>query len=252
MPRVLIPTVALAALAIVLSLALLVGGTTAQTGPTPKQLADFAETNTLLVPEWHELAAWPRGTTPGSGQDSWRTDTLTPLQVGPVDLEAGDILDVRLEHEFDAEMPGAGAWTVPTACEAVAQRARTRRERRRARRVLRLKRLGVSTATATCNVQSEHWFLWIMSSTSARLRCNGVVVATDVLHTKETNWDWLTHHLPVMRSGHYVVQQDLSNCYVQDRVYFKSGMSYTRPEPENRRVQINGGPYPRLSLAVYR
>src|SRR6266540_2031121 len=125
------------------------------------QLVDFLETAVLLVPEWHELKRYPRDS--AQPQTQWRTDTLTTLQVGPVDLLAGDVLDVRLEHEFDAEMDGASAYTVG-------------------------------------GQQSEHWYLWIMGSTSARLRVSSGVYIDGVLPPKEQNWDWLIHHLAVCRS----------------------------------------------------
>lgn len=182
------------------------------------ELVQLLESSALLVPEWHELKPYPA---PPATQAAWRTDVLTTLQVGPVDLLADDVLDVRLEHEFDAErqdggpLPGASAYTVG-------------------------------------GQQSEHWFLYVMASTSARLRAGGQVVATDVLRTKETNWDNLIHHLAVCRAGFWRVPQDFPAALVQDRVYFKSGLSYTMPEAENRQVQINSGVYPKLSVAVFR
>jgi hypothetical protein len=176
-----------------------------------RTMVEFAETSTLRVPQWHTLERDPADT--ALPQTAWRTATLATLVVGPIMLRAGDVIDVRLQHEFDTEAPGAGFWTIN-------------------------------------GVQSEHWTRWTMASTQVRI---GASVQTSggivVIPAQEQNWDWLIHHLGVNRSGYHLVRSACL-CYVYDRVYFKSGMSYT--DPAHRLVQVNGGQYPRLQVAVYR
>lgn len=212
--KVFFPVIVLALLAAVLSLVLLVGGTTAQTGPLPRVMVDFDDSTTLRVGEWHELARWPREVT--QPQTSWRTDKLATLAVGPFNLKAGDVLDIRLHHEFDNEMDGAGYWTID-------------------------------------GVKSEHWSLWTMEATSVLVGSSiGSSAGAVAVPQQEENWDWFVHHKAVNRSGFYEVPADCTSCYVYDRVYFVSGMSYTRPEVEFRQVQINPAPYAKLSVATFR
>lgn len=174
-------------------------------------LVDMYQSATLLVPQWHTMQVDPPAPAPQTG---WRTATLATLAVGPIALQAGDIIDARLDHEFDSEAPGAGYWTIN-------------------------------------GQQSEHWTRWTMASTAVRV---GPAVDPNagayVIQPKETNWDWYIHHLAISRSGLYKVPAAIPAAYIYDRVYFKSGMSYTNPA--YRDVQINGAPYPLLQVALYR
>lgn len=202
----------------------------------PRGMVALLEDTTLGVGEWHELRP---------AAIDYRTDHIGALRVGPVDLKAGDVLDVRLHHQFDAEMPARGAWTVPTT--GIARREGHDWYTRPHGRRLRRRKVAVTSAVAGGRVQSEHWSLWVMEATSVRLSDGAVALAQH-----EENWDWNIHHKSVDRAGYYVVRRDCSGCYVSDRVYFAASSAYVMADPAARRVQINGGQYPRLSVAVFR
>jgi hypothetical protein len=196
-------------LAIATGLALLASAGTAQA--QGRTMVESAETNTLRVGEWHTMNRDPAD--PALPQVGWRSANLVTMAIGPIQLRAGDRLDVRLMHEFDSEAPGAGFWTIN-------------------------------------GIQSEHWSRWTMASTAVFMRSAiSAAGGTSVIPGQEQNWDWYIHHLGINRSAYHFVKADCL-CYIYDRVYFKSGMSYTNPA--YRDVQINGGQYPRLQVAVYR
>ena len=153
-------------------------------------------------------------------QIGWESPAVSALAVGPFDLLAGDLLDVRLTHELDNENPGNPAYYMH-------------------------------------GLQHERG--WAMASTGARIGTSvNPNAGSWVIPPQEQNWDWLVHHLGINRSAHYVVPSNLPGAYVYDRLYFKGGVyigSYapaTPPPPEARRCQINSGLYPKLTVAVFR
>lgn len=177
-----------------------------------RALVATLQSSTLRCPDWLTLERDPVSGT----QTGWATPIVNALAVGPIDLYAGDVIQAHLHHELDNENDGAGFWTIN-------------------------------------GVKSEHWFLWAMASTAVRVgQAVNPNAGAYVVPPQETNWDWLIHHLGVSRSDLYVVPADMPGAYVYDRVYFKSGMAYTRPEAQYRRIQINRAPYARLSVAVFR
>lgn len=154
----------------------------------------------------------------------WATGTYATLALQLPALPEETILRAELEHEFDNENPAN-----PNAPYRYA------------------------------GVQTEHFYMWAMHSTcvvlgsGANIGSSGAPVPSQsgtkyIITPKETNWDWLIHHSPVSRTGTIKLATEIpAGMYVYDRVYFKSGGSYTDPTRANQ-MQINAGSYPRLTV----
>lgn len=175
-------------------------------------MKSFARTSALRMSETWNLFKQADGT--------WRSRTYATMALSLGDLTAGDVIDVRLDHEFSTAISGAGYWTVN-------------------------------------GVQSEHWSCWVMASTAvlfgteAQLGSPGVELVgggTYVIPPQETNWDWYIHHLGISRSQMYRVATDFPNAYLWSRVYFKSGAVYT--PSTGGQITVHGTPYPALTAEV--
>lgn len=160
---------------------------------------------------------WPLYQQPNG---DWRSTVLAPVALGIGNVAVGDIIDVRMDHEFSTAIPGAGAYIVN-------------------------------------GQQSEHWYCWVMASTSVylgtRAQLGGWGVpfgggGSVIVPPQETNWDNLIHHLGVSRSGLWEVTSPITDACVWTRVYFVSGASYTPPSGGS--VTVHSAPYVLLTARV--
>lgn len=183
----------------------------------------FGQTTTLRTPVNTTLDV-TEFTLIQQSNGEWKTNTYAPLAVELPALPAGTVIIAELEHEFDNENPA-----------------------------------NPSAPYKYAGAQTEHFYMWAMHSTAVllgtrtNLGARGAVLPSQsgtkyVVTPKETNWDWLIHHSPVSRSGRIRLASDIpAGMCVYDRVYFKSGSAYTDPNRTNK-IQINAGPYPRLTV----
>lgn len=164
-------------------------------------------------------SVWNLGLVPDpAAPGDWRTGMYATLAcTGLPALLKGDIVEANLEHEFDTENEDTG---------------------------------GASTV---------HFYAWAMASTrvligtSAQLgQPNTPILGQGfyVIPPKETNWDWLIHHLGISRFGKWQADKDYpAGMCVYDAVYFKASGAYW---PAWAPVQINAYPYAGLTVEVRR
>lgn len=155
-----------------------------------------------------------------SARDRYRTDDIAPVAVGPINLKAGDIVDLRLMMQYANDNSQAkGAWTVMQCCSYV-------------------------------SVKSEHWSLYAMGASGIRINDRLSWDNSDwAMPQHEQNFDNYQHYMTVDRSAYYRVTRDRPNAYFFPRTYFISSAGYTIPGSSMRVV---GDGYTKLQVAIYR
>lgn len=198
---------------LLLAAALLLISTGAAHAQTPRQLVAFYEATEL-----RGAGADGDSVVPLTCALDCQTPMVATLAVGPIELKAGDLVDVRLRHEFTNSNTAQGAWTVLRCCDAL-------------------------------RVQSEHWGLWLMAAAGV-LRGPAVDPAAGwwVMNPLAENFDNYVHHKIVDRSSYSLITKDATQ-YFYTRVYFASSAGYTLP---GATVRVEGGAYARLQVAVFR
>lgn len=150
-----------------------------------KQLVGFYDSEASVGLSQMPLAPKPGSTT--------ATGRFLVRQVGPIDVGAGDCLDVRAREQFSNSNSANGWWTIG-------------------------------------GVQSEHWFLWVGSNIGIRYTTGGPPANPDsgTVYRRETgeNWDWLIHHWQWDASEMQCFSSAADDLYLFTTVWWVSSASY--------------------------
>jgi hypothetical protein len=185
----------------------------AYTPSHPLGIADYREDTTLAGADANGVLVTSFAPT---GAD-WRTPMIYPLYIGPIDVKAGDLLDVRLDQQYINPNSNANGWW------------------------------GVNRCCDGAWVKSEHWTLWAMGADGVMAVDGAQNFVAWVLPQREENFDNFRHYMDVERAGFYRVTRD-QTIYLRSRTYFVASNGYIAP-PASMQMRNS---YSRLQAVVYR
>jgi hypothetical protein len=149
-----------------------------------------------------------------AAKNRYRTPIVSALELGPIALKAGDVIDIRLSMQYANDNSTAkGAWTVN-------------------------------------GQQSEHWSLWAMGASGVRINDKLTFDNSDwAMPQHDQNFDNYMHYQMVDRAAYYVMDRDRPTAFFLSRTYFVASAGYaTAGQP----MRIVGDGYSKMQIGIYR
>lgn len=132
--------------------------------------------------------------------DDWRsTRTAFVTTSTPLDVAAGDLLEIKLNAQFSNPNSSANGWW------------------------------GVSSCCSGAWVQSEHWSLWTMEGNRVEMSgTQGAIGGVQVIPQMEQNFDNWMHYKDVSRSYFYKAPSAAAAQYFTASVYYVASKNYAQ------------------------